>query len=53
MVLVTVPVLVSDGGVVWSKTFHKGSMTAGILLWALRNYSDRDPKSSKAKKKVR
>lgn len=53
MVLVTVPVLVTDGGVVWSKTFHKGSMTAGILLWAWRNYSDRDPKSSKAKKKVR
>lgn len=43
----------SDIWLVWWRTVHRVSRTAGILLWVWRSYSDSGQESYKEKKRVR
>ncbi len=51
--LVIISFCLSDVCLVWWKTVHRVSETAGIPLWVWKSCSDSDPESSKEKKRVR
>lgn len=50
---VIMPFCLSDVCLVWWRTVHRASKTAGIPLWVWRSYSGSDPESSREKKRVR